>query len=163
MELLHWLEQTSLSIWVRESPSVLAFPSILLLHTLSMACVVGISAGMNLRILGFAPQLRLAPLEKFFPLVWAGIWVSAITGSVLVMQDAATKLINPDFYVKMVFVAAAIILLRTMRSRVLRDPTVDTKPFSSSARWMAIVSLLCWVGAITSGRLLAYVGPVPGL
>jgi hypothetical protein len=163
MEFLHWLEETSFSIWVRESPSVLAFPTILLVHTIAMGCVVGVSTGINLRILGFAPALRLAPIEKFYPIMWAGIIISAITGSILVMQDASTKLRNPDFYVKMVFVAVAVINLRLLRSRVFRDPLLDTKPFSADAKVMAVVSLVCWVGAITTGRLLAYVGPVAGL
>ena len=163
MEFLHWLEQTSLSTWVRESPNVLAFPTILLLHTISMACLVGVSAGINFRILGFAPALRLAPLERFLPIVTVGIWVSAITGSILVMQDASTKLINPDFYVKMVFVILAIVNLRLLRKRVFGDPLLDTKPFSTNSKVLAVTSLIYWIGAITAGRLLAYVGPVAGL
>jgi hypothetical protein len=163
MDFLHWIEETGFSTWVRESPSILAFPSILLLHTVSMACVVGISAGINVRILGFAPALRLAPLEKFFPIIWVGVGVSAVTGTILVMQDASTKLINPDFYVKMVFIAVALVNLRLLRVRVFRDPFIDTRPFSTNAKVLAVTSLLCWLGAIITGRLLAYVGPVAGL
>ncbi len=65
MEFFQWLENTGFSTWVRESPSIFAFPVILLLHTVGMALCVGISAGINLRILGFAPSLRLSPLHGF--------------------------------------------------------------------------------------------------
>lgn len=163
METLHWIEQTGLSTWVRESPSIFAFPMVLLLHTVGMAMVVAISAGIDLRILGFAPGLRLAPLERFFPIMWTGIIMSAITGTLLVMQDASTKLTNPDFYVKMVFVALAVITLRRLRSRVFGDPRVDEAPLSTNVKVLAVASMFFWLGAITTGRLLAYIGPVSGL
>src|SRR5512134_3164203 len=105
MQFLEALEQSSFSVWVRESPSIWAFPVILLFHTIGMALCVGVSAGINMRILGIAPGLRLAPMERFFPILWFGFWVNAITGTMLVVQDATAKLTNVDFYVKMVFIA----------------------------------------------------------
>lgn len=157
------LEQSGLSVWVRESPSIWAFPVILLLHTIGMALCVGVSAGIDLRILGFAPGLRLAPMERFFPILWGGFWVNAVTGTLLVMQDATAKMTNPDFYAKMVFIALALINLKMLRTRVLRDPNVDKGPLSANAKVLAATSLVFWLGAITAGRLLAYVGPVTGL
>ena len=163
MEFLRWIEQTGISTWVRESPSPWAYAFVLLMHTIGMGLVVGISAGINLRILGFAPGLPLAPMEKFFPIFWAGFWVNAVTGTLLVMQDASTKLTNVDFYVKMVFVALALINLRMIRNRVFRNPGIDNQPFSFNTKMLAISSLFFWLGAIITGRLLAYIGPISGL
>ena len=157
------LEQSGFSIWVRESTSLFAFPGVLLLHTIGMGVVVGINAGIDLRILGVAPALPLAPMERFLPVLWAGFWVNAATGFVLVITDATTKLTNPDFYVKMAFIALAIINLRLLRNRVFRDPLIDKEPLSTQARILATTSLIFWLGAITAGRLMAYVGPVTGI
>ena len=44
MEFLNWLETLSYSIWVRESPSLWAFPALLFVHTLGMSLVAGGSA-----------------------------------------------------------------------------------------------------------------------
>src|SRR5438034_68663 len=162
MDFLRSIEQSGFSTWVRESPSVWAFPTVLLLHTIGMGLVVGVNAGIDLRILGLAPALPLAPMEKYFPVLWAGFWVNAVTGVVLVAQDATTKLTNPDFYVKMVFIALAIVNLRLIKNRVFRDPFIDKNPFSSNAKVLAVTSLIFWLGAITAGRLLAYVGDVSG-
>ena len=162
MEFIQWLEQTSLSTWIREAPTVWAYPTVLLLHTIGMALCVGIAAGIDFRILGFAPDVRLAPLERFFPVLWGGFWINAITGLLLLMQDASTKLMNPDFYVKMVFIALAIINLRMIRARVFADPSIDEGPLPANARRLAVTSLFLWLGAITAGRLLAYIGPVSG-
>jgi hypothetical protein len=163
MDFLRAIEQSSFSQWVTGSSSVFAFPSILLLHTIGMGVVVGINAGIDLRILGLAPALPLAPLEKFFPLLWVGFYVNAVTGVILLGADATTKLINPDFYVKMTFIALALINLRILRKRVFRDPLIDKKPLTSDVKVLAVLSMICWLGAITAGRLMAYVGPVSGL
>jgi hypothetical protein len=163
MEFLRLIEHSSFSQWVTGSSSVLAFPTILLFHTIGMGVVVGINAGIDLRILGLAPALPLAPMEKFFPLLWMGFWVNAFTGVILLAADATTKVTNPDFYVKMGFIALAIINLRMIRNRVFRDPFIDKKPMTSDAKVLAVTSMIFWLGAITAGRLMAYVGPVSGL
>jgi hypothetical protein len=152
------IEETGFSTWVRESPSIWAFPVILLIHTLGMGFIVGVSAGIDLRILGMAPALRLAPMEKYLPILWFGFWTNAITGTMLLMADASMKLTNPDFYVKMAFIALSLINLSMIRKHVFRDPLIETGKFSSKARFLAWSSLFCWLVVITSGRLLAYVG-----
>ncbi len=160
MDFLIWLQHTSFPTWVRESTSVFSFPSILLLHTIGMALVVGIAAAIDFRILGFAPALPLAPMERFLPVLWVGFWVNAVTGAVLFAVDAPAKATNPDFWVKMVFIALAVINLRLIQKRVLRDPNLDMGPLSSQAKVLAGTSLFFWMGAIAAGRLLAYVGTV---
>ena len=162
MQFLTYLEQTGFSIWVRESRSLLSYPGILLLHTYGMAIVVGVIAGIDLRILGFAPALPLAPLRKLLPMMWAAFWLNAATGTILMVVDATTKLRNPDFFVKMGFILAAVVVQRLIEKRVFRDPQADA-PLTANARMLAAASLVCWLGAITAGRLLAYVGPVSGL
>jgi len=157
------IEQSGFSIWIRESSSVFAFPSVLLLHTIGMGVVVGINAGIDLRILGIAPALPLAPMERFLPVLWVGFWVNAATGLVLLLVDATTKLTNPDFYVKMVFIALAVINLHLLKKHVFRDPLIDKAPASVSAMILAVTSIVFWLGAITAGRLLAYIGPVTGI
>ena len=158
MEFLQSIEQTGFASWIRESPSIWAFPVILLIHTIGMGVIVGVSAGIDLRILGLAPALRLAPLEKYMPILWVGFWSNAITGTMLMLSDISIKLTNPDFYVKMVFIGLALVNLRMIRNHVFRDPNIETGNFSSKARMLAWTSLFCWLVVITTGRLLAYVG-----
>ena len=162
-ELLNSIEHSGFPTWVRESPSVFAFPTVLLLHTIGMGVVVGVVGGIDLRILGLAPALPLAPLERYFPVAWAGFWVNAVTGTILVLQDATTVMSNPDFYVKMTFIALALTNVVVLRKRVFRDPLIDKMPQSTNSKILAVTSILFWLGAITCGRLMAYVGPVSGL
>jgi len=128
-----------------------------------MSIVAGFNAVIDLRILGLSPKIPLKPMERLYPWMWWGFGLNLITGTSLLMADATTKGTNPDFWVKMVFVFSGIAVLKIMRKKVFADPQLDIAPVSGTAKGLAWLSLLCWVGAITAGRLLAYVGPVSGL
>jgi hypothetical protein len=61
------------------------------------------------------------------------------------------------------FILLAVITQRLIEKRVFHDPQVDKAALSTNDKLLAVASLICWLGAITAGRLLAYVGPVSGL
>jgi len=163
MAFLSSLEQWQFSAWVRESGSIWAFPMFLFFHTLGMSIVAGGNAIISLALLGFWPKTPLKPMEKLYPMMWVAFWINAVTGTVLLVADATTKLTNPDFGVKMVFIAAGTYIFYIMRRQVFEDPQLDNGPVTSRAKTLAWASLICWFGAISAGRLLAYVGPVSGL
>jgi hypothetical protein len=54
-------------------------------------------------------------------------------------------------------------LLIVIRKQVFGNPAFDSAPVPGKAKILAWASLGCWFCAIVSGRLIAYVGPVPGL
>jgi hypothetical protein len=141
-----WLESSSFSVWVRESPSVLAFPAILSVHTVGMGLVAGINAIVALRILGMAPGVPLAELKRFFPFMWFGFWINAVSGVALLIAYPTKALTNPMFYAKLGFIAAAVALIGWIQKSTSVERT----------RRLAAASLACWALAITSGRLLAY-------
>jgi hypothetical protein len=161
MDSLRQLEQLGFVVWVRESGSLLGYATFLFMHTLGLTTLAGVSAGIDLRLLGFAPKLPLAPMTRLFPLMWAALALTAFSGVVLLMTDM-TKLVQPVFMVKLSFIALAVIVLRLLRARVFNDPQVDAKPLAANARFMALASLLSWVGATTAGRLMAYLTPAGG-
>lgn len=151
-----WLEATALSTWIRESTSVWAFPVILSLHTIGMGFVAGLSAAVDLRILGFAPSVPLLELRRFLPVMWLGFWVNAVSGVLLLIAYPTKALTNPVFYLKLTFIALAVVGIRSMMRIVFGDASVDLKPASRKCKMLAVASLVCWTGAITAGRLLAY-------
>jgi len=157
MEFLKAIEQLSFFAWIRESGSIWGYPSILFLHTVGMAMVAGLNAAIGLRLLGFASQTPVQPLDRLYPLMWGGFWLSAASGTILLAADASTKLTNPDFLVKMALVAVAMVTAVKIRNGVVR-----TSGASSNGKLLAGISLFCWVGVVTAGRLLAYVGTVSG-
>ncbi len=151
-----WLEATALSTWIRESTSVWAFPAILSLHTIGMGFAAGLSAAVDLRILGVAPFVPLLELRRFLPVMWIGFWVNAVSGVLLLIAYPTKALTNPVFYIKLSFIALALIGVRFIARSVFVDANLDLKPAMRKCRLLATASLVCWTGAITAGRLLAY-------
>ena len=156
MNFLDTIENLGLSTWVRESPSKLAYPTILWLHVMGMGVVAGLGAVISLRLLGVAPKTPVQPLERLYPLMWIGFWVNAATGTALLMASAAKRGLDPTFYVKMVFIFVGVALLQRTRNKVFRSLGPDGA-LPESAKSLAWASLICWLGAITAGRLLAYI------
>ena len=154
MEFLTSIEQSGFSTWVRESTSVWAYPTVLFLHTLGLGFLVGASMVIDLRLLGFSNELPIAPMKKFFPVMWFGFWVNASSGLVLVVIDATKMLVNPLFYIKIAFIALAM---------VSADANADKAALRFKARALAGASLFFWLCAITAGRLTAYLFANPSV
>jgi len=156
--MMAWIESTGLATWVRESPSLWAYPTILTLHTVGLGIVGGASAVVDFRLLGFARRVKPIDLSPLFGLmVWAFL-LNATTGVLLFIADATTKSRQPVFYVKLSLIFVALWCTFATR-RIIREETPDASPASASSpngARLAVVSLLLWAGAITAGRLMAY-------
>lgn len=157
MSFLVWLEQSGLSVWIRESETLWAFPFILLLHTLGLGIVAGFSVAMNLWILRFAKRHPMAPMQPFFPVVWVGFVINLVSGILLLIAYPTKALTNPLFYLKIVLTIAALWQLQWTHQRIFvaGDPTQPLRP-SRKLRALAGVSFTLWAGAVLTGRLLAY-------
>ena len=151
---LVWLESTTLSQWVVGSDSILAFPGILALHAIGMGVAAGLAGVLDLRILGVAPGVPLTEFGRYRPLLWGGFWLNAVSGVLLLVGYPTKALTNPVFYLKLLLIAIAMALFVRI-DRLIRSghgAPVAGQPL----RRLAITSLVCWSGAITAGRLLAY-------
>jgi hypothetical protein len=163
LELLVWLESLPFSAWVRESPSLWAYPMILTLHTLGLGIVVGMHIPIDLRLVGAAPGLPLAPLQRFYPLMWWGFWINAFSGVILMIADATTKMTSWMFYLKLCLIALAVWNTVLKERRLFAGPAIGSGPLPPGARNLGVASLFLWGGSILIGRLMAYIGPVSGL
>src|SRR5689334_6563605 len=140
-----WLEGTALATWVRESPSLWAYPTILTLHTVGLGIVVGASIVVDLRLLGWAARMRIATLMPLFRLVAWGFALNAATGVLLFMADATTKSRQPVFYVKLTLIFVALwctFATRRIVASNTENTPVDTVPVYGGR--LATASLLLW-------------------
>jgi predicted ferric reductase len=158
MGVLVWLESLPLSVWVHESPSVWAQPTVLTLHTMGMGVLVGASWVLDLRLLGISRNIPLSAFRWVFRAVAISLIVNVVTGILLFAARATTWGMAIPFLIKILLVIASAATLLPLRSYVLRgDP--NQVEVSGNARLLAIASIAAWSGAITAGRLLAYLVP----
>jgi hypothetical protein len=153
---LRSLEETNFSTWLRESNSIFAFYFILLFHTFGLALLVGANVFVDLRILGVAADLPLAPLKRFFSIMWVGFALNVITGILLVIAYPTKALTNPVFYMKLTCIAVAVIVMQKTYTQVFGDAGLSESLMQAKGRTLAKWSLALWIAAITAGRLLAY-------
>ena len=156
MEMLQALEGSQFSAWVRESPSIWAYPTILTLHTVGLGVLVGANWMVDLRVLGFARAIPASVLTRAFPLMWAGFWLNAVTGALLFVGDPTTKGTTAVFMWKLVMVAVGVMLMIALK-RKLYGRHIDAPAASMGLRAIAATSLVLWIAAIAAGRWMAYV------
>ena len=156
--MLDWIDATALSTWLKESPSVWAFPTVLTLHTTGMGILVGASYMLDLRLLGIGRNVPLSGYRWVFPTLAVGLAVNIVTGILLFIKDPTHWGTAFPFFLKMALVIASVATVVPMRSLV-RGTGAGQGEVSRNMRLLAIASILAWSGAITAGRLLAYVVP----
>lgn len=154
-EFFSWIEHTALSQWV-VGESMLAFPLILSVHTVGMGLVAGFGAAMGLRLLGYAPGVPVAAMEKFYSVFWAAFAANAASGVLLLAGYPYKAATNPDFYIKLSLIALGVYLTVKIRREILLSPDANAAAASPHARRLALMLMATWLGAILSGRLLAY-------
>src|SRR5262245_24373870 len=155
-EFLTSIEASSFSTWLRESPSIWAYPTILTLHTVGLGVLVGTNWMVDLRVLGFVRAIPASVLSRAFPMMWAGFWLNAVTGALLFAGDPTTKGTTAVFMWKLVMVAAGVVLMIALKRRLYgRD--IEPDPASLGVKAIAAASLLLWIAAIGAGRWMAYV------
>jgi hypothetical protein len=156
------LENTSVSLFIRESSSFLGFPTILTTHAFGYCFIVATNAIVCARMLGFATSIPLKPLRKLFPVMWVGLILTTITGTLLVMAAAEKRVPNPILWVKMILLAVATPIMWKFQMKVFEDPAVNETNVPASARTMAILQLALWILIMISGRLIPYSATILG-
>jgi hypothetical protein len=168
MDLLAWLEQTELSLWLRESDW--GHPIVLCFHAVGMGLVVGISIMFSARVLGYSKDFPLAAFDRLFGLAWFGFAMNAVSGALLFIGEPRRLLLTPAFWIKMILIVFAGFSLWVL-ARILygaehrHGPNVVLLPqtvVTPGAKIAAIFPIVFWLGAIVAGRLIGYtIGPPP--
>jgi hypothetical protein len=162
MGFLESLESTGISLFVRESDSLLSFPTILTTHTFGYCFILATNVIVSARLLGFASSIPLKPLRKLFPMMWIGLILTTITGLLLVMAAAQKRVPNPILWFKMILLAVATPMMWKFQMKVFEDPSVDENNIPASARTMAACQMALWLLIMISGRLIPYSATILG-
>lgn len=150
------LQNSALAIWVVESESLLAYPTILSLHTIGLAVCVGASMALAFRAVGAAPRAPFAVFRRVGVPFWAGFAINATSGALLFMASAEVNGVRPLFFLKIALISLAVFAHVRLARRVFAEPMVESGPGPSGAAAWAWMALLFWLGAIVAGRMMAY-------
>jgi hypothetical protein len=130
-------------------------------HFIGLSLLIGTVGVFDLRMLGLARGIPVIALHRLIPWGVAGYTLNVATGLLFLVSAPDQYVYNPAFQVKLALMAIAglnvLCFYRFVFARVRHcDPEAD---LPRSARIAAAVSLACWVGVITGGRLITYFRP----
>ena len=152
MGFLTWLEATGLAEWVRAS--IPGYPSMIALHAVGMAVMVGLSLIIDLRVLGWFAGIPLQGLQRFFGLAWIGFGINFLSGSALFSAQATSYIVDWDFMTKMGLVVLGAITAAILQPAVVRAGAGNQ--LAGGTKAIAALAIVFWLSAIVMGRLTAY-------
>lgn len=158
-ELMAWLQGSALGHAMREN-GVWTYGIVNLVHILGVASLFGAVLVLDLRLLGVWRRISLSAIsEATVPVAAIGFAVAATSGLGLLATKGTEYVGNPFIYIK--FPAIGLGLLNVIalnvssawRQHKTREPTPREQ---STLAVMGGISLLCWLTAITAGRMIGY-------
>jgi low affinity Fe/Cu permease len=154
MAFFQWCEASALGSGIRNS--VWLFPAIEAVHLLGLAMMGGFVLIVDMRLLGWGlrrqPVARLATAVE--PWLIASLVVMLISGVLLATSESTKLYENAPFWVKMGFLAAAILYTFTIRRRVLAAG--DGRVGRLASLVVALVSIALWAGVGVGGRAIGF-------
>ncbi len=158
-EFMKWLEASSLGHVMRES-GVWTYGVVNLVHILGVASLFGAVLVLDLRLLGVWRNVALPAIARpTVPIATAGFTVAAASGICLLATKATEYVGNPFLYIKFPAIALGIMNVAVLNSlsgwkaRTVRDLSSREQ---SQLAVVGGVSLICWLTAITAGRMIGY-------
>ncbi len=154
-DLAVWLEASLLARTLKGGPWL--YPLVNLAHVLGIAALVGAVAVLDLRLVGFRPDVPVAALARAtLPVAGAGLAVVLATGPALLVVRATEYVENPFLWAKFGAVAVGLANLGALHGSAAWRGGGET---SRARRRLALaggVSLTAWLAAASAGRMIAY-------
>lgn len=135
--------------WVASHP--IAYPALEVLHIAGIALLLGSLVLLELRVWGLASELPLRPLARLaLAVTLAGFGLIVCSGLLMFAAQPAELLANRAFLVKL-----ALVLMAGLNAAWFhrRDSLARC---DGLARAQTVLSTGLWLGAIVSGRWIAY-------
>jgi hypothetical protein len=151
---LVWLEATGLADWVRMS--IPGYPSMIALHALGMAVMVGLSLVFDLRLLGWFAGIPVQALQRLFGLAWLGFGINTLSGAALFSAQATSYIVDVIFMSKMAFVFLGAIMAAILQPAIANAGSWSGGRVPAGTKALAALSIVVWLTAIVLGRLTAY-------
>jgi hypothetical protein len=156
--LIHWLNETAFSQYLRESE--VAFPLTEAIHLIGLGISVGVVLWVDLRLLGLGmKRVRLTEVvARLEPWAIGGFVVMFVSGFLLFLGKPENYYSTTAFKVKMILLPFAGLNVLFFHKRIL--PGVARWDQAAVAPWqgqlVGIMSIALWIIIIVLGRLTAY-------
>src|SRR5262245_8677615 len=127
MSFFQWLQDSEFTNWFLGSDSIWTYPTVLTLHTVGMAMLVGASIVVHLRVLQVGAGFPLDRPRALCRIAWVVSLFNLVSGVVLFVTEAADRVVDPVFYIKLGAIGLALWLGVVIKRRLIDRPAPATK------------------------------------
>jgi hypothetical protein len=161
------LDAAAIAQWAREAgiagvmTSRWGWPIAEVLHFFGLCVLLGSVGFFDLRMLGVARGISLAGLHRLIPYGLSGFLLSVTTGTLFVLTAPEQYLYNPALQTKLALMLLAglnMAVFYATTARAALATAADALP-PRRARLIGAISLACWLGVITCGRVITAFRP----
>lgn len=138
--------------------NAVVFPALEMAHFLGLSLLLGSLLVVDLRMAGFGVPIPLSKISLFLRFAVIGFAINLCSGVLFVIGDPGRYLVNVGFWLKMLTIARAglNILYFVLRIKPNFNRYSNGDPIAMSARVVAGLSLILWMGVIVLGRFIPY-------
>jgi hypothetical protein len=153
--IFHALQESQLGHLMRTSPAL--YPVAEILHIIGFVILVGSIIALDLRLLGLGRSVGIQPMARLIlPMARGGFLLAICMGFLLFSADAAHVVRNPAFQMKVLLIALALVNIAIAHAGAWRRLADWHNEAPGGAKLTAFLSILFWLGIVSSGRLIAY-------
>ena len=153
------MQGSALGHFMRES-GLWTYAIVDLAHVLGIATLFGSILVLDLRLVGVGRRIPLSALSSaIVPVATAGFCMAVATGVGLLATKATEYVGNPFLLIKFPAIALGLINVAVLKRTEAWQAHYERDLTEQEQRQLAIMgglSLVCWLTAITAGRMIAY-------
>lgn len=156
--LLDWMQTT----WINDLALDYAWtwPIAETLHFIGMSLLIGSVLIMDLRLIGVQKIIPSLTVHSLLPLAFIGFGINLLTGLLFLFGDPYRYVVNISFQIKMLLMLLAG--LNALFYGLKVAPKMAVAPVHAEtpaiAKAVGAASLLLWLGVLSYGRLIPYLG-----
>ena len=131
--------------------------TMMVMHFVGLSLIIGVVGAIDLRIMGFARELPLAPLHRLLPLAMFGLGLNFVTGMLAFIGMPVYYAADIAFWVKLCALMLLGVNVLLFYLTGIFDEVEHLGPGEDaalSAKIIAASSLLLWFAVIISGRYI---------
>jgi|SRR5579863_228895 hypothetical protein len=149
LHLCRWLQDNSFIAVINGTSWTAA--ALEIVHYFSMFILVGSMVIVDLRVLGLVGRQQDAAnlARRLFPWIWISFALNFLSGFFMFAGSATSYYRNDIFYDKVAVVLLAVVANIIVQQRMGKWNRLPAMP--ASAKVLAAVSIVLWIGAIIAG------------
>jgi len=153
-EVLSWLQDSALAHAISKTDHMVG-AGLQIVHVMGLVALLAslVLIGLRLAGLAFKHQPLTDIASEATKLVWLGLALTALSGTLMFIATPKLYFYNPAFRLKIIlfFVAVIVQLL------LFRKTAAQTSPTPSFARASVGISLAAWFSVAMAGRMIGFI------